>query len=157
VYSNAVNTDLCLPPAPSAPVSGVIASEGTSQTIRLSWSPPPTNNWNGLIQNYTIGNDHHSHAIHVLCSCVDYVPVDSCDQMTPLDTYLSGSITHTNLENPASPRDVTSLVTESVIIAGLEEFVSYAMTVAVTSNGGTTSSTTGACDRTQPACEITVY
>ena len=50
---------LVVPPAPSAPPVAVRHTQLTSTSVILQWTPPPTENVNGIIRAYTVTVSEH--------------------------------------------------------------------------------------------------
>ena len=46
--------------APSAPPQNVSAVNGSSTSLKVSWTPPPTLDQNGIIRNYTVAYNRSS-------------------------------------------------------------------------------------------------
>ncbi len=93
---------------------------------------------------------NHYAIYYSFVSISEYTPVNNCDEEVVINYTTSGNRSLTEFMNPADPRNAVSLVNELLLVTGLEEFISYQFTVAITTSAGSTSSVESGCALTNP-------
>ncbi len=103
-----------------------------------------------FIINYTIRAVNHYAIYYSFVSILEYSPVNNCDEEVAINYTTSGNRSLSEFMNPADPRNAVSLVNELLLVTGLEEFISYRFTVAITTSAGSISSVESGCALTNP-------